>query len=388
MIKRIFTALSVLMISTMLLPTAHPATAAATSPEPFAGLPLCLPNVYLQAPSDCLALGPSTTLTELARKGLYLPLRPLPAASPSPELTQVSVQFARIALDSGEKAPIYATLEDAQMGGNPVRWMAAGPLRFITYRRRVDFGSGHYLELQTGEWMRASPTAYPMFQGLVFRQNPVNSFGWIIENTISRSAPSEAAPETGKEYLRETPVQVYEKVVVDKTEWFMIGVDEWVERRYIRAVKLNTTPPKGVTNNRWIEVNLYEQIVTVYDEGRLVFATLVSSGAEPFYTMPGLFKVYKKVPLETMSGAFEADKSDYYYLESVPWTMYFDQNRALHGAYWRPAFGVPQTHGCVNFSIGDARWLFDWAKNGDWVYVWDPSGKTPVDPKLYTAGGA
>jgi hypothetical protein len=32
--------------------------------------------------------------------------------------------------------------------------------------------------------------------------------------------------------------------------------------------------------------------------------------------------------------------------------------------------------------------LYDWAKEGDPVYVWDPSGKTPVDPKNYGPGGA
>ena len=89
-----------------------------------------------------------------------------------------------------------------------------------------------------------------------------------------------------------------------------------------------------------------------------------------------------------MSGAFEADKSDYYYLEDVPWTMYFDQARAIHGAYWRAMFGYEQSHGCVNMSVGDAHWVYDWAKEGDWVFVHDPSGATPTDPKFYTNGGA
>jgi hypothetical protein len=31
----------------------------------------------------------------------------------------------------------------------------------------------------------------------------------------------------------------------------------------------------------------------------------------------------------------------------------------------------------VNFSLGDAAWLFQWAKEGDWVYVWDASGIRP-----------
>ena len=109
---------------------------------------------------------------------------------------------------------------------------------------------------------------------------------------------------------------------------------------------------------------------------------------KPFYTKPGLFKIYQKKPTETMSGAFEADFSDYYYLEDVPWTMYFAQKRALHGAYWRTMFGFPQSHGCVNLSVGDSRWLYDWAKEGDSVYVHDPSGETPTDPAFYKEGGA
>ena len=89
-----------------------------------------------------------------------------------------------------------------------------------------------------------------------------------------------------------------------------------------------------------------------------------------------------------MSGSFEPDRSDAYYLESVPWTMYYDGSRALHGAYWRANLGFPQSHGCVNMSLADSHWLFNWAKDGDYVYVWDPSGRTPVDPQVYTKGGA
>jgi lipoprotein-anchoring transpeptidase ErfK/SrfK len=150
----------------------------------------------------------------------------------------------------------------------------------------------------------------------------------------------------------------------------------------------NTTPPEGVDGDRWIEINLYEQTVAVYDQRQLVFATLIASGLDPFWTRPGLFRIFEKLDTTPMRGSFEVDRSDAYYLEDVPWTMYFDQARALHGAYWRANLGFPQSHGCVNLSIGDSRWIFDWAEIGDWVYVWDPSGETPVDEDLYTAGGA
>jgi len=47
---------------------------------------------------------------------------------------------------------------------------------------------------------------------------------------------------------------------------------------------------------------------------------------------------------------------DFYSLEEVPWTMFFDEGRALHGAYWHDSFGYRRSHSCVNLSITDAKW--------------------------------
>jgi lipoprotein-anchoring transpeptidase ErfK/SrfK len=119
--------------------------------------------------------------------------------------------------------------------------------------------------------------------------------------------------------------------------------------------------------------------LAVYQDNRLVFATMISSGTGEFYTRQGVFQIERKLETEDMSGAFTADKSDFYYLEDVPWTMYYDGARAIHGAYWHDGFGFKQSHGCVNLSVADAYWLFKWAHEGDWVYVWDPTGETPFE---------
>jgi hypothetical protein len=224
--------------------------------------------------------------------------------------------------------------------------------------------------------------------GLFFYQNPANDFGWIIDQADVRTEPGYNAALTGKSLPRETVVQVYDMVNQDGTDWYMIGWNEWVERRQIRQFHVNLVPPEGVDNNRWIDINLYEQTLGIYEDGNLIYATLIASGLDPFFTRPGLFQIYKKLEKGDMSGAFEADRSDYYYLQNVPYTLYYDEARAIHGAYWRTMFGYPQSHGCVNVSIGDASIVFDWAEVGDWVHVWDPSGETPTDEKLYTSGGA
>jgi lipoprotein-anchoring transpeptidase ErfK/SrfK len=170
----------------------------------------------------------------------------------------------------------------------------------------------------------------------------------------------------------------------------MVGPDLWLSPLQLRLVFPMSEPPQGVDNGRWIDINLEQQSIAIYDNNQLVFATLVATGLDNLWTRPGLFQIYEKHESTAMSGDFSGGTGGYYYLADVPWTLYYDQARAIHGAYWRQKqfFGYQGSHGCVNLPIGDANWVFAWASVGDWVYVHDPSGHTPTDPSLYTAGGA
>jgi hypothetical protein len=47
-------------------------------------------------------------------------------------------------------------------------------------------------------------------------------------------------------------------------------------------------------------------------------------------------------------------------LQSVPYVMYFDEGRSLHGTYWHDNFGYRQSKGCVNLTISDASYVFQW----------------------------
>ncbi|MCC6146574.1 MAG: L,D-transpeptidase [Anaerolineaceae bacterium] len=388
--KTIILVLLIIFISTFWA-GAVPVSAQAALPnggESYSGEPLCMPGAYLQDPEDCVPFGPSQFLTEMAQQGIFYPLRPLPAAPPDPALNELSLRFAKINAEASEPMAVYASIQDASSSSNPTRYIPSGMLRFVSYTQTVDVDSKHFVQLRSGEWMRASPAGISVFQGLLFKSPPQTFFGWIVEASNPRSGPGYQYPLTSRNLYRNDVVQIYQVQEITGTEWYMIGLNEWVERRYIRQATVNNTPPEGVNTDRWIELNLYEQTMMVYENRQLVFATLMASGVEPYYTKPGLFQIYEKKPTETMTGAFAADKSDFYYLEDVPWTMYYDQARALHGAYWRTMFGYPQSHGCVNLSLGDAHWLYNWANEGDWVYVWDPSGQTPTDPALYNEGGA
>jgi lipoprotein-anchoring transpeptidase ErfK/SrfK len=131
-------------------------------------------------------------------------------------------------------------------------------------------------------------------------------------------------------------------------------------------------------------VRLAEQTLVAYEGTRPVFATLVSSGKAGFETPPGIFRIWSKHISTTMDGVAPSASAaaaagatlgaaapaqaaqtpggdEAYSIEDVPWTMYFQGSYALHAAFWHERFGQVRSHGCINLSPADARWLFRWS---------------------------
>lgn len=111
-----------------------------------------------------------------------------------------------------------------------------------------------------------------------------------------------------------------------------------------------------------IVVELDQQVVKAYEDGRLVRVVTVSTGLPGTPTVQGEFSIYRKLPSQTMRGPD-------YYLPDVPWVMYFYQGYGLHGTYWHDNFGQPMSHGCVNLPTAEAAWLYQWAEVGTPVLV-------------------
>lgn len=350
--------------------------------------PLCMPEIDSLPDNNCQKMGPFAYLEALDNQGLKLPRNPLPAVPVDPAFGELPYKYVKL-LD--QDTPIFGSLDSAMTNTSPYRSIPAG-FNFVTY---VDYfqgsGGGKHYMIEPGMWIRGGSTGGQVtastFGGLVFAGTPDHKFGWVIYESPVRQSPSESSATTRTLHKFDL-IEVYQTVDNGGISWLMIGPDEWIDAATTGLVYPAEQPPQGIENGRWIEVNLKEQTLSVYQDNHLVYATLTSTGIPGWWTRPGLFQIYQKDETTPMSGAFEADRSDSYYLEDVPWSMYFDEARALHGAYWHNYFGYEQSHGCVNLSPADAHWLYLWANLGDYVYVWDPSGATPTDPSLYTAGGA
>lgn len=133
-----------------------------------------------------------------------------------------------------------------------------------------------------------------------------------------------------------------------------------VPEEALRVVAVTERPKLIPSKARWISVSLERQTLVAYEGAKPVFATLVSTGKAGHDTPSGVFRIQSKHLSTTMDGEAAGDE-DAYSIEDVPYVMYFSGSVALHGAFWHEKFGRVRSHGCVNLTPLDARWLFHWA---------------------------
>lgn len=128
-----------------------------------------------------------------------------------------------------------------------------------------------------------------------------------------------------------------------------------------------TTRPPGIgPEERWIDVDLTNQLLVAYEGNKPVFQSLISSGTWQYPTVTGQFRIYLRYESKDMNGwALGYD----YYLHDVPYPMYFYRGFALHGTYWHGNFGTPMSHGCVNLPTPAAEWIYNWSSIGTAVNV-------------------
>lgn len=120
--------------------------------------------------------------------------------------------------------------------------------------------------------------------------------------------------------------------------------------------------PLPMDDSRWIDVNLSQQQIYIYEGDAVVNTFIVSTGLPNTPTVTGEYRIYIKVPIQDMSGPG-------YYLPDVPWVMYFYDEYGFHGTYWHNNFGTPMSRGCVNLTVDDAAWLYAWTSVGTRVSI-------------------
>ena len=174
------------------------------------------------------------------------------------------------------------------------------------------------------------------------------------EPVVLRGAPGAKAEVTGELSPR---ARVSVKEVSGDGHWVRVTDTDWAARADLRVASVAAPPPGTGADERWFDVDRDEQILVAYEGTRPVYATLVSTGKWDRPTPEEIGRVASKLRTADMTST----KVDVYSVADVPWTMFYDNNFALHTSYWHDGFGDVRSHGCVNLAPRDARILYQWS---------------------------
>lgn len=289
----------------------------------------------------------------------------LAAALPVPEGKRLPHAYAIVRTDG---APSYASAEAAE-ADLPEQSLTRG--MSLVVARGVDIGEGRFVQTAEGKLIRREDVGW-MGQGSAFqgvdleasRSGPL--FAWVTKSkTAVREAPDRGAAVVRSLDQRERVPLLEPEIAASHPLWWRVGEGEWVEADALNEVHIVEPPPGVLTdfrvqttgNDQWIHVDVGEQVLVAYRGATPQYATLVSSGrGSP--TPLGDYPVWAKVASMDMNNQDYEDKA--YMVQGVPWVLLFQGHNALHGAYWHDGFGQRRSHGCVNLSPLDARWVFEW----------------------------
>jgi len=256
----------------------------------------------------------------------------------------------------------YTHLGDAGQGV-PDAEMQPGYLVGVADRNKGPDGE-EYLQTTHGIWLssrdvtevRPSP-----FVGVRLAQQSL-SIGWVyVEHARLHDSPG-GPPSAAPPLERLTSVQVLDRGERRGQRWLRVP-QGWLSAAEIRVPELSE-PPAGIRpDERWLDVDLTSQTLVAYAGAQPQFATMISAGrgrpGTPTATPTGTFRIWVKLTSSDMDNLDEEHAESTYAVEAVPWVMFFDRGYGLHGTYWHSAFGTPHSHGCINLSLQDARWIFD-----------------------------
>lgn len=116
--------------------------------------------------------------------------------------------------------------------------------------------------------------------------------------------------------------------------------------------------------SQFIKVDISEQRLYAYVNGVVAKTFLVSTGKRGYNTPIGKTVVMKKIPVMSYVWNYGPGNPNNYNLPNVKWNMRVFPHIYIHSAYWHNNFGRPMSHGCINMSIPDAAWVYNFTSEG------------------------
>jgi lipoprotein-anchoring transpeptidase ErfK/SrfK len=305
-------------------------------------------------PSDTPIPSPTNTVlpTFTPEPAWYQPL--------DPALSVLKYHYAQV---NNTRARVYASLVDAAAGTGNYGYLPNYPAYVSYTTRKTDAGQTYFLT--NYGWMKGADLqdlTPSKFTGILLTREVSFRFGWVLADVQSVNA-------AGVSIQAYTRYQVVHEVpaATQKPGFIAIGADEWLPEDKVALITPQLQVDAGANVCNFIAVNLAMQTMTVYDKCKLVFATLVSSGKNSWTFQGNDFHILYKVEYSSITPPDWSTSK--FYIEGLPYFMTYSGDFGFHAAYWHDNFGIAASHGCINLSPADARWLYHWAGLGERVII-------------------
>jgi lipoprotein-anchoring transpeptidase ErfK/SrfK len=142
----------------------------------------------------------------------------------------------------------------------------------------------------------------------------------------------------------------------------------WAPAEAFRPISaLEIKPISPTVENKQVVVNVTDQSLSCFEGINEVYYCRISTGGkfdaegnavDKWSTPIGPHSIWRKLVSVHMTGGTTGGGYD---IPGIGWTVLFSGNGvAVHSTFWHNSFGIPMSHGCVNASPEDAKWVFRW----------------------------
>lgn len=308
-------------------------------------------------------------------KPAALPLEPAPA------------RWADVRKDG---ADVFATPDDIRAGTIAKRLDDKTYVALKARAKPLRIAGATYVRTDQG-WVASRDLSwYAPSRYAGIEVTPATSFdiGWAVAKKPGANIVVREAAITTARKVRELRPRDLVSILEVSGTMARIGDAEWVEHVELRRPARVPRPDGIADTERWIDVDLDQQILVAYEGDAAVFATVISSGKRLWETPTGIYRITGKEAKARMQYAGRADAApdderakEAWNVADVPFSMRFRKNFALHGTYWHEGFGRARSHGCVNLSTSDAKRMYEWISPtapAGWTGVEATGDGTPV----------
>jgi len=168
---------------------------------------------------------------------------------------------------------------------------------------------------------------------------------------------------------KNAPINDYQEIYRSSFTTKPESVQLWSSDSDIKLVQAKKYTPARILEGKYIDINLKNQVMTIFENGKPLDSFLISSGKRGMDTPDGSFKIYNKTPR-----AWSKEFGLYmpYWMAILP-----SGKVGIHELPEWPSgykegtnhLGIPVSHGCVRLGIGPAKKVYEWAEIGTSVII-------------------